>query len=76
MEGGRGGNRKLVPNIGPLLQTLGRICVDPIDTRHDVDVRVSFNWRRNNDDNGDAVKKANNCGEGGSIPGEGGDGGR
>ena len=44
MTGGRrGGNRKLVPPVGPLLWTLERLCVDSIDPSRDVAARLLSN---------------------------------
>ena len=38
-------NIKLAPTVGLLLHTLVRICVDMIDPRRDIAVRVFFDWR-------------------------------
>ena len=40
---GRGVNSNMVTTVGPLRRILARFCVEPIDTRHDVSMRVSFN---------------------------------
>ena len=42
-------DRKLAPTVVPLLRTLVRLCVDPIDPSHDVSVRVSFGCRYDDD---------------------------
>ena len=44
-----------VLTIGSLLQNLVRHCVDPIDTRRNISVNLSLDWRCNNDANDDAV---------------------
>ena len=49
-------NWNLVTTIIPLLRTLVKLCINPIDTSHDVDVQVLFNLCCNNDANVDAVK--------------------
>ena len=38
-------DRNMAPTVGPLLRTLVRLCVDPIDPSRDVAVQVSFDWR-------------------------------
>ena len=45
-------DRKVDPTVGPLLCTLVRLCVDPIYPSRDVAVRVSFDWRCNDYDDG------------------------
>ena len=57
----------MVPNIGPLLWALIRICVKPIDTRRDISVRLLFNWMCNNNAEYDAVGKSENWLKGGSL---------
>ena len=52
---GRGGNRKMVPTAGPLQQTFVRICVNPINPRHNVTVRLLLDCSCNNDAKYDAV---------------------
>ena len=49
----------LVPNIDPLLQTPAKLCVNPIDTSHDIDVLVSFNWKRNDNANDNDIDNGN-----------------
>ena len=44
MVGRRGLNRKLSPPVGSLLRTLVRLFFVSIGPRHDVAVRVFFNW--------------------------------
>ena len=61
-------DRKLAPTVGPLLHTLVRLCVDPIDPSRDVAVRVLFDWRcydydDDNDDNNDNHDDGNEWGE-------------
>ena len=46
-------DRNMAPTVGPLLCTLVRLCVDPIDPSRDVAVRVSFDLRYDEYDNGD-----------------------
>ena len=55
----------MVPTAGPLQQTFVRICVDPINPRHNVTVRVLLDWSCNNDAKYDAVDNGENRGEGG-----------
>ena len=45
----RGGNRKLLPHVGPLLMTLLRLCVESIGTRSNFAVQVLFNWMGEDD---------------------------
>ena len=49
MGGSRGGNKKLPPPVGPLLQTVERLCVDSIDPGCDIAVRLLFNWMCKNE---------------------------
>ena len=51
-----------------LLQTLVRICVDPIDPIFNVTVQVSFYWKCYNDADGNYVNNGNKMGEGGLYP--------
>ena len=44
-------DRKLDPTVGPLLCTLVRLCVDPINPSRNVNVWVSFDWKCDNYDN-------------------------
>ena len=46
----------MVTNAVPLLRTLVRICVGPINPRRDVVVRISFDWRCNNDAKYNAIE--------------------
>ena len=47
-------DRKLDPTVGPLLRTLVRLCVDPIDPIRDVAIRVLFDFRCDDDADTDA----------------------
>ena len=42
--GRRGGNRNPIPYVRPLIWSLVRLCVDSIDTSHNITVRLSFKW--------------------------------
>ena len=63
-------DRKVDPTVGPLLCTLVRLCVDPIDPSCDVAVQVLFDWRcydydDDDNDNDDDHDDGNKSGEGG-----------
>ena len=51
MGGRRGGNRKMVPPVVPLLRTLVRLCVYSINPIHEVAMRVFFNCMCKDDAN-------------------------
>ena len=48
---------KLVPAVGPLLWTLLRVYVDPINPIRNIYMLLSSNWRVDNDDS----YSINNC---------------
>ena len=48
--------RKLAPTVGPLLRTLARLCVNPINPSRDVAVWVLFDCRCNDVDDDDDVE--------------------
>ena len=64
-------DRNLAPTVGPLLHTLVRLCVDPIDPSRDVAVQVSFYWsfydyEDDDDDNDEDDHDDQNESEGGT----------
>ena len=65
----------MITTVGPLLWILVRLCVNPINTRRDISVRVFFNYKCDYDTNYDAFGNGYKLG-GGSVPGGVGEGGR
>ena len=62
MGGGKRGNINMVPTVGSLLRTLANLCVDPIDPKRKVTLRILFNWRYNKNANDDAIHNGNESG--------------
>ena len=53
----------MVTTAGPFIQTLVRICVDPIGPIRNYAMRVFFKWWCNNNVDGNDVKNINKLGQ-------------
>ena len=67
MGDGRGINSNLVQTVKYLLKILVRLCVNPINTIHNIDMQVSFNWGFLDNYNYDVVGNYNTLGIGRSC---------